>query len=348
MHLRLLAAAAALTMLIAAAPARAVPRLVVFQSSYRTGATFDFDAALLQQQRDRPLGKVALRTQANFNFSQTPGTVVGSAAVSAATSSDSVFKGATVVFSGPIVAANPADHVVDGTGCTGEATHDAVWQLELTAQGQSLPLTLYVDTVPSMQWRYAATLCLASPYVASEQGGAPFGAALRQMFVHLTGAAHNWSGHCICRLSALVTPYVAGTASLDTDGTAETRALMPIPSAIALWHEHARRGFVRLAGTANVNGLALRGARLPVYAGRTPNDLRLVGHTSRVGRGGAYRLLRPSPRRTTYFQVAIGPFDVTHVPGDFFCGGGSDAPAGCVSATLSEIDSNVLRVAGKR
>ena len=50
--------------------------------------------------------------------------------------------------------------------------------------------------------------------------------------------------------------------------------------------------------------------------------------------------------RATYYQVVFGPVDVTKVPGDLFCGGDSDAPSLSVSATLSEIDNNIVRVAG--
>src|SRR5262249_55570893 len=169
------------------------------------------------------------------------------------------------------------------------------------------------------------------------------------LYVHLdSGLYRNSGGAGIYHWWGLVTPYVVGSSTLDTNATSETRALTPIPAAIALWREHSRRGALHLGGAISIHYFNVAGARLDVYAGTTKSNLRLLGHTSRVTKKGAYTFAHSSPRRATYYQVSFGPLDVTNIPGDLFCGGGSYAALGCVSATLSEIDSNTIRVPAKR
>jgi len=74
--------------------------------------------------------------------------------------------------------------------------------------------------------------------------------------------------------------------------------------------------------------------------------MRFVGRTGRLSDKGAFAFTRASTSRTTYFVVAFGPVDVTSVPGG--CSGYSPVAGGCVTATLSEIDSNVVRVKAQR
>jgi hypothetical protein len=336
-------------LLASAASAGAVPRLIVFQSSYRPAASTTVDAALLQK-NDRPPAKIVMTLQGgDIDVSKPPNTAVGEAIAVAKTASTSVFAGATVNFLGPILVADPADHLLDGGACTGSGLHDAVWVLQLAARGHSFPLTLYIDrNRVSLQGRWIVTLCPASPFVSQNEGGAPYGSALQDLFLHLTGVYRNGATHGVYHWWGLVTPYVTETATPDTNATVETRALMPIPYQLGLSRERAPAGSVRLAGTIHANSFGFTGIRLDVYAGTSKDRLRLVGRTSKVTKRGFYTFAHKGTARATYYQVVFGPVDVTKVPGDLFCGGHSDAPGGCVSATLSEIDSNVVRVAGAR
>src|SRR5260370_38785892 len=60
------------------------------------------------------------------------------------------------------------------------------------AGGRAMPLTLYVDRFTDMIGsKYEVTLCLPSPYVPQDQGGAAFGANLRQLLLHLSGVYRN-------------------------------------------------------------------------------------------------------------------------------------------------------------
>src|SRR5215471_3005225 len=137
---------ALLAVLACAATAGAVPRLFVYEYDYQPAAGSTVDMALAQEKGDPAPAKIIFALQGGtIDVGKVPGTTVGAAAAIATTDPASVFDGSSATFSGPIVAADPADHVTDGTACTGRTTHDAVWTLQLASRGQSLPLTLFVD-----------------------------------------------------------------------------------------------------------------------------------------------------------------------------------------------------------
>jgi hypothetical protein len=130
--------------------------------------------------------------------------------------------------------------------------------------------------------------------------------------------------------------------------TVKTRALMPVPYQIGLTRLRAPAGSIRFAGSIHAFDFVFSGTRLAVYTGPSTDRLRFVSSAGKVTKRSFYTFTRESSTRATYYQVAFGPGDVTKVPGDLLCGGQSDAPRGCVSATLSEVDSNIVRVAGSR
>jgi hypothetical protein len=121
---------------------------------------------------------------------------------------------------------------------------------------------------------------------------------------------------------------------------------MPVPYRLQLWRGRATAGSIRIAGTLKASHLALAGARLDVYAGTRLDRMRFAGRTTKLTKGGSYSFTRKSTGKAMYFQVVFGPFDVTRMGS--FCSRPSEAALGCVSATLSEIDSTVLRVPARR
>jgi hypothetical protein len=339
--------------LACAAPAGAVRRLLVFQSDYRQRVGATVDVALLQQKSDLPLGNITMAVQGgDFDITKKPGTTIGVGTMVARTASTSVFRGATVPFAGPLVAANPADHGDDGVACTGERIHAAVWVWSLAARGQPFVLTVFVDrNRDSLEGRWFLTICPPSPFVAESEGGAPYGGAVRQLGFSLSGMYRNPSTRGVYHWWGIVTPYPPGASTPDETWAVETRAVMPIPSQLSLARVQPARapeGSVRLAGHMGAFYLRYKGVRFDVYAGTARNRLRFVGRSSKATAGGAFTFTRKLPARTTYYQATLGPVDVTRVPGIFFCGGPSAAQGGCVSATLSEIDSNIVRVSGAR
>jgi len=333
---------ALLAVLACAATAGAVPRLFVYEYDYQPAAGSTVDMALAQEKGDPAPAKIIFALQGGtIDVGKVPGTTVGAAAAIATTDPASVFDGSSATFSGPIVAADPADHVTDGTACTGRTTHDAVWTLQLASRGQSLPLTLFVDRAgDSFGSKYQLTACPPSPYVSQTQGGAPFGANLRQLFLHLDGVFRNGGTAGTYHWGAYVTPYTPGTSTPDPREAVEARAITPIPFALGLSRAKAPKGSVRLVGSLSGFEMHFGGDRLDVYAGPSIDKMHLIGRTGRLTNKGAFSFTRPSPSRTTYYQVSFGPVDVTSRG----CSGGSPAEGGCVSATLSEIDSNIVKV----
>ena len=341
---RKMLAATALAVLACAAPAGAVPRLNVWESDYRPVASTTVDVELAQEKGDPAPAKIIMALQGGtIDVAKLPGTVIGAAGAVVATGNTSPFDGATATFAGQIVAADPALHVADGTACTGRSFHDAVWTLDLSARGQSMPLTLFVDRWTDMIGsKYELTTCLPSPYVSLDQGGAPFGANVRNLFLHLTGVYRNPCSAAVYHWFGFVTPYTPGTSTPDPRVAVETRAIIPVPFTLGLRQKSAPKGSIRLAGTLSGKSMHFGGRRLDVYAGTSIDRMRLVGRTSQLSNSGAFIYTTKTPSRATYYEVAFGPADVTSKPGG--CGGYSPVAGGCVTATLSEIDSNVVRV----
>src|SRR5215208_3208173 len=73
--------------------------------------------------------------------------------------------------------ADPAKYASNPSnlGCTGQATHAAVWLLNLTLAGQTLPVPVYVDRVTTGAETGFAGLklqvCFSSPDVPASAGG---------------------------------------------------------------------------------------------------------------------------------------------------------------------------------
>jgi hypothetical protein len=124
---------------------------------------------------------------------------------------------------GKVLVADPALYL--SNACS-PGNHRAVWLLVLNAaSGQRLWLPMYVDT-GSLPFTglgsYQVTVCLPSPYLPPNQGGAPFGAKLLGIGLWLENFRHVEPG----RWTALVTPYLEGTGTPNRSATAETQSLV--------------------------------------------------------------------------------------------------------------------------
>jgi hypothetical protein len=339
------AATALACLFVFAWPAGAVPRILVYQPDYRPSVSTVADIAIALEKKDPAPGKIAITLQGGtLDTGAAVGTDIGFAAAQVLTAAESPFGGRSLSLKGTLRVLNPAEHLVDGAACTGQALHDAVWDLSLVREGLGLDLTLYVDRKqPGQQGKWLITMCPKSPYVAEDQGGAAYGADIQQLFFRIARVYRNGEVPSLYRWSAVFTPYMPDTSVLNPHGSVEARALMPIPYRLLLWRSRTTAASTRIVGTLTASHLALVGARLDVYAGTRPDRLRLVGRTTKLTKKGSYSFTRKSTGKTMYFQVVFGPFDVTRM-GPTFCGRPSEAALGCVSATLSEIDSTILKV----
>src|SRR5262249_50715928 len=99
-----------------------------------------------------------------LNTSQSAGTTIGSVTATAF-SHDA---GLTLPLSGNVTADSPASHTSDSTQCAGTPTSQAVWILNLTVAGQTIPLPLYVNPTAGAQaalGAYRLSICLPPPDV---------------------------------------------------------------------------------------------------------------------------------------------------------------------------------------
>jgi hypothetical protein len=131
--------------------------------------------------------------------------------------------GAVLTLPGDIKVANPASFA--NNQCS-PGTHEAVWLLVLTApSGPPLQVPMYIDTGSSPftgLGSYQIAVCLPSPYIPPDQGGATFGAKL----IRATLSVNNFQSAVPGRWTALVTPWVEGTGTVNPLGTVETQSIV--------------------------------------------------------------------------------------------------------------------------
>ena len=351
MLLRVLAATAtavaSLLTLIFTGTAAAVPRILVYQSDYRPAANAVADVDISFERNDQPPGRIAISLQGGtLDLGADFGSDIGFSIAKVQTAPTSPFNGRTVTLKGYFRVENPADHLIDAAACTGQSLHEAVWMMTLQLNTLQLQLPLYVDHKTGGYGKWLITMCPKSPNVPEDQGGAQYGARIQELYFRIARVYQNGTVPALYRWSALFTPYEPGTTVLNPHGTMEARALMPVPYRLQLWRGRATAGSIRIAGTLKASHLALAGARLDVYAGTRLDRMRFAGRTTKLTKGGSYSFTRKSTGKAMYFQVVFGPFDVTRMGS--FCSRPSEAALGCVSATLSEIDSTVLKVPARR
>jgi hypothetical protein len=348
--IRLVALACAGALALAfAGGAFATPKVEVFQSAYVLHDTAPLDLIVSQAEADAAPAKVQIVIPNGYgvNLSAAAGSTIGQVnAIAKATVAGTVIH---LPLAGPIVTANPTDYAVQAMRCTGQALHQAVWILQLTAVGNTLPVPLYVDAGPP---GVAATIqvCLPSPYIPESAGGATFGAQLLTATLHFTGIYATPGTANVYVWHVLTTPYIVGTGTPNPTATVESRAVVPYPYSLTLKRQKSKkRTAVVLGGKLSDQSGGVAGARPRLFAAATVAKLakavadnKAVGVTGKTNRSGNYKVTRKSSRKTTFFETIFGPVDVTSSA----CTAPVLAPAGCVSATQSRVVSRVVRVAG--
>ena len=273
---------------------------------------------------------VAMPPASRLTTGQAPGTVLGTARAQVMISGFDV--GAFAV-DGRVVTGDATRYAAAAAGC-GVTALDAVWVVELVAQGRSFSFPAFVERAGGEP---RLLVCFPSPYIPEAQGGAPFGVKLVAAVLTLPGVLgapttsgrHVWSG--------MFTPYVAGGATPGS--TVEARAIVPVPNRLTLRARVGRRAL--LSGRLTEAGAHPAGVRVELYA-VTPSRPRVKLTRlarARTGRGGRFVFRRPAARALRY-TVSTEPRRVA-------CRG-STAPGGCVGALVAPAGSRVLRVRAAR
>ena len=275
----LLAVAAATSLAFASSAFGAyAPKLSITRSDEVTSIKFS------QTDADDATAKVTILAPTGFSggFVQPANTAIGTLEGSVIAGA---FGGATVPVAGTIVSGDPANAQLMAAAkvCTGVETHAAIWLLNVTAAGQSLPapLPLYLDPISTPPFGAFASasiqLCLPAPPVASFQiklleASLHVGNTLN-VFVPAAAGDYRWT--------AINTPYNADNTP-NAAATVETQAIDAAPVGASFTakrltktrrvkHKRFTDIFytysVRLSGTLQAGGHPVGGATVDIIAG---------------------------------------------------------------------------------
>jgi hypothetical protein len=331
------AAAAALAVLVAAGAASAAPNtgsIAVSFSPLTLGNSGTATIHVAAPQVDDSIAAINLFTGAtNVNLG-TPGSQIGSVDATAFAHD----AGLNLPLSGPVTVDDPAKHTADA--CS-PGQNQAVWLMNLSAAGQTLPIPIYVNKTSGAAAAFGAynlRICLPPWDTPAGSPGRSFeGAQLLDAKLTLKKILVAPASAGISTWEALFEPYVPGKGAPNQAGTFEARAAVPVPAAIT-----AKATLVKktkrwtLSGKVTEGGLPLSSpTTLTLFRGTSAKSLKKAGSV-KVAAGGAWKASgRLSGKKTTYFQVSasLGERDFTSTG----CQNPqtSIAPAGCVSATLS-------------
>jgi hypothetical protein len=353
----LLAAASVMALALAGTALAAYrPYLTIYEYSYKLAASPSVEIDYEQKATEPAPARAVFVVPAGYavDLTQSPGTTIGFVIANIKTGASSTFAGAVLRnLTGPITVVNPGDYAVPAAQCTGNPVHTAVWTLTLAipgVTGQDFVIPAYVDKPGPAGTAASITFCLPNPNIPESSGGARFGAFPLNVSMTFRGAFHvftNPSSATFYTWSAFVTPWPNGPGAPISAETVEARANVPIPYSTTLRRVATKKGSWHFAGKLTGGGGPFVREKLDVYEAATVAGLgRLARPTFRTRpttKKGTFTFTRKATRTARYFQTVFGPFDVT-TPNT--CGGPTTAPAGCTTATLSEVDSNIVKAPG--
>lgn len=320
------------------------PALTIEQTSYKPGAATTVDVFIAISEDADPTAKLTILSPAGYtaNLSAAPGTKIGT--VIAIVKAKALANG-RLPLAGDVLVANPADPTIQAaaTRCTGTTTHGATWVLNTSLQGQTVAIPVFVDQVGPL---VRQQVCLPSPDIPTESGGATFGAQLVLADFTVRGVFGNAPSTGGYEWSGIYTPYTPGTGTPNAAGTVEWRTYVGLPSTLTLSKAKAKRGF-KLAGKLSIKGLSPKGIRLGLYGGKKtkPAPTATTGGTGkRLVRTGAlpasgkYSIARASVKFTTYFQARFENY-LTDCTGP----SPSGLPVPCAGESIAAVTSNQVK-----
>jgi hypothetical protein len=197
-------------------------------------------------------------------LTQALGTTIGT--VTASINAKAISPDAIIPLTGNVIVADTTSPTIAATGlaCTGVAQHTAVWNLSLTAAGQTLNVPVFVDPAPAtlsaLGVKTVLATCLASPDVGA--------ACAATLCAKLLDVNFTVSGVFTAAASPLpvwiteFTPYVPGTATANKAGTVTALGIDAKP-AVTLAAKPGK-GKAVLAGRVTIAGQPVLPAGFPV------------------------------------------------------------------------------------
>ncbi len=271
-------------------------------------------------------------------LTQAPGTTIGT--VTASINAKAISPDAIIPLTGSVNVADPTKfNTPTDIACSGSATHTAVWNLSLTAAGQTLNVPVYVDPAPAtlaaLGVKTVLVTCLASPDV-----GAACAATLcaKLLDVNFTVSGVFTAGGPIW--ISEFTPYTPGTAAPNAAGTVTALGLDVTPTVTAAAKAGKRKAV--LAGRATIAGQPL-----PTYPVTIFSGTKKIG-TAKTTAAGSFVFTAKLKKGTYSLRAAVA--SSSGLPAG--AAGCAAIPAGtpglgpCVSATVPPfaVTSKAVRV----
>jgi hypothetical protein len=332
-----IAAAATIGTLVFASAALAANtgKITVSYSPMKAGSTASTTIKVEAPQSDDAIAAVNIFTGTNFvNGGGAPNTQIGQVEATAFAHDANL----NLPLSGPVTTDDPAKHAADP--CS-PGTNFAVWNMNLSAAGQTLVIPIYVNkaTGPAAGLgAYNLKICLPPWDLPAGTPGRAFqGAQLLDATLTLDKIFTAPTSTGLSTWEALFTPYTPGKGTPNAAGTFEARAFVPLPISLGIHPAYKKKtNSWGLTGTITAGGQpAPAGTLVRISRGLSPSKL-TSRSTTKVGSAGTWKTAgHLSPRKTTYFRVAASrpTTDYTSIG----CANPQTAlaPAGCVSATLT-------------
>jgi hypothetical protein len=326
-------ASAAVTALAFAGNALAVQKLTVTPGA--TGLT----VKISQAQTDVQPAKVTIYVPTGYqiNTSAAPGTKLG-------TASGSVFvrdANIPLPLTGDVTAEPPTTNT---PGCA-TGTHLAVWALNLSVAGQSIPPpNVHIDATTGAEaalGAYKLVVCLPPADVPQgTPGRSPNGAQLLDATFTLNGVFTVPAGLGVWK--AFTTPWTPGQAVPNIAGTVETRAIVGAGTVTMTARVTSKKKrTLRISGKLTQSGAAVTGQQVRLLLNGQASRF-----TARTSASGNYSIVlrKTGKKSTTTFQarVTVADRDVTSTG----CASPSQPPVPCVNATASGFTavSNRVRI----
>ena len=307
-----LLACASFVALAFAGPALAAyaPRIVVGTTTDAAGDTATV-ITVTQTPEEDPAARILIFAPTEFaaNISQAAGAQIGTVTgrVQAAD-----LGGAIVPVEGTVTVANAAQAAgasAAAAGCLGTTTHQAVWLMNLSAGGQSLPapVPVFVDRTTGAEQAIGSLklqICLPpGDLPPNTPGRATLGIKLVEASLTLRGVFQTPATAGAYRWTGVFTPYTPRTGRANALGTVESQSVVRTPARLTLTGRRVvqrigrtrrTRTLARLSGTLRAGGEAVEGAQVDIMVGN-----RRVARV-RTGANGTFRATVRLTRTTTF------------------------------------------------
>jgi hypothetical protein len=330
------AAGAAFVGLAIAGPGMAAytPRLIVTSINNSPGRPTTMLLGHLQDVNDDATAKDTIYAPLGYTatLTQAPNTKIGDVSATLVLRGGG---GAQVDVDGQVVADNPATWATQATQCTGVATHEAVWRLDITVAGTPLMVPIYVDHATGAEATFASVkiqLCLAGPV------GTPAGAQLLFALFDVNGVFTSPTNTADRIWRATFTPYLPGTATPNPGGTTEGQALVPGRVSLKLAAKSFRHGRIVLSGRLLVDGRAFPRATVDIYVG---NKRVARVKTNSTGRFTVRKRIKKKTRYRAVVTVVgdLASCTATPLP---------SVPQGCKTSTIAFVAASNTVLARRR